>query len=399
LKDGDWAVSIPGCDSICSGMLFADDLVILAESPEELQSSLFSVGAWAIDRNFDFSIKKCCIIVPGVKYASTEFSLLGETVPVVENYTYLGIQIDASLSIDTMVTHRLNKTKKTLGSLLQVITNKLVPISAKLLVIKGILIPVSSYGCELFASSVRKIQPVINQALRAVIGLNMKSIWAQNFHLWAELGVPPLEAVAAKARIRLFMKASSGELRTWIGVLANQVYRCRGVTWVSQCLRWLKKFSVVNLDEIIPLVWAMRKDEAFKVYERTAGWAERLTYPGMELVYQARLNALPLGEKLKHMDERFKNKCPFCLCVEVETLKHMFEDCSAWNDLRVKYLKDCPKGYIEILGGCQYEFRSEVQCREFVLGLQARIPNLVRFVKSVMWRRFGLLPPLNQGPG
>lgn len=55
----DLGVDITGLQRKIQGLLFADDLVLLADSPSELQKSLDRVNHWAGEWGMSFGISKC----------------------------------------------------------------------------------------------------------------------------------------------------------------------------------------------------------------------------------------------------------------------------------------------------------------------------------------------------
>ena len=79
--------------------MYADDIVLLSESPEQLQRMLNAVSAFAVKWQFKFNISKSAVSVAGSKQSakkqraqSMQWTLSGEPLPVVEYYTYLGLE-------------------------------------------------------------------------------------------------------------------------------------------------------------------------------------------------------------------------------------------------------------------------------------------------------------------
>ena len=75
-------------------LLYADDLVILAETPEELQTALDALAAWARDYGFSFSAgpeKSAVMVFHGRHQQLPPFKLGGLNLPFVSSYRYLGV--------------------------------------------------------------------------------------------------------------------------------------------------------------------------------------------------------------------------------------------------------------------------------------------------------------------
>ncbi|CAE7350365.1 pol [Symbiodinium sp. CCMP2456] len=79
-------------------LLYADDLVVLAETRQELQRALDAIGAWGARWHFSFGIgpDKTAVLVVGNRSVDFHFSLQGSVVPVVSEYCYLGVVFQAS---------------------------------------------------------------------------------------------------------------------------------------------------------------------------------------------------------------------------------------------------------------------------------------------------------------
>ncbi|MCO5550338.1 hypothetical protein L7F22_003822 [Adiantum nelumboides] len=90
----DFGVDIPGLTQKIQGLLFADDLVLLADSPLELQNALDRLSTWAHSWGMKFGISKCQATVFFGDLADLKkngsFTLGGERVEVTDKYRYLG---------------------------------------------------------------------------------------------------------------------------------------------------------------------------------------------------------------------------------------------------------------------------------------------------------------------
>ena len=89
----------------CSG-LFADDIVLVAPSKQALKKILNKVYEWAIKNEMTFGINKCATLVvkpinfvKPINYEDPSFFIGSNKLPKTDNYTYLGIPFDESLSL------------------------------------------------------------------------------------------------------------------------------------------------------------------------------------------------------------------------------------------------------------------------------------------------------------
>ena len=77
-------VDVPGLLEGIKGLMFVDDLALLADSPAELQTSLDKTTEWANRWGMKFGIKKCMVMTffgDMTELKKLTFPLGGETVP------------------------------------------------------------------------------------------------------------------------------------------------------------------------------------------------------------------------------------------------------------------------------------------------------------------------------
>ena len=91
-------------------LLYADDLVILAECQEDLQRAFDALGDWAATWHFSFGIgpEKSAVLPVGTR-RQPAFTLQGQPVPCVLSYRYLGVVFQSSRSWQSHVSHVIIK--------------------------------------------------------------------------------------------------------------------------------------------------------------------------------------------------------------------------------------------------------------------------------------------------
>jgi len=187
----------------------------------------------------------------------------------------------------------------------------------------------------------------------------MKSTWAPNVLLWRELGVPPMDALAAKQRARLFIKATSNTMHSWIRTLCEQPNHNKKCTWTSGSHRIISRHKI-DENALMLLYWNRHESRAtvanqflrYGPFVNTSCWFVGLDGSlKLDLICRARLNALPLGNHLRRVNKIYCDKCPYCQAYVVENVQHLFENCKAWDCLRNKYLNPGPIDYSKVLGG------------------------------------------------
>ena len=99
------AQGLPRCDPWWSRnaqkvalLLYADDLVVLADRPSDVQRALDAIGAWGARWRFSFGIgpDKTAVLIVGCRTRNFNFTLHDVPVPIVSEYCYLGVVFQSS---------------------------------------------------------------------------------------------------------------------------------------------------------------------------------------------------------------------------------------------------------------------------------------------------------------
>ena len=89
-------------------LLYADDVVILADTPEELQAALDAVSRWGRLWRFEFGVgpeKSAVMCIHRPRQFPDRLRLGDHSLPFVHVYPYLGVRIDDRLSLADHVSH------------------------------------------------------------------------------------------------------------------------------------------------------------------------------------------------------------------------------------------------------------------------------------------------------
>ena len=90
---------------IITCLLYADDIVLFAKSPEDMLSLLGKAESWAKEWRLVFNGNKCKILIIFAdksthrKFRNTVFTLFGERLELVRVWDYLGMEMRANLSL------------------------------------------------------------------------------------------------------------------------------------------------------------------------------------------------------------------------------------------------------------------------------------------------------------
>ena len=376
-----------------AGLLFADDALGLASTREETCMLCDHITRWTETNEMKVGIGKCGIMEwgsDGVGGYSDESSLPdpdfdarlvigGEAVPIVQEYLYLGVTITRTLAVADLLAPRLESGRKTVYSLAPFLRCPVIPLSDRMKVIQGVVLPRLLYGAELYGmcrSLTDAMQRLLNTALRSMLRVGpWRSL--SSYALWKEFGMKPVCALAAGRRVRAFLKCF--ELSTWVHELVAEPYRTKKWTWVTGVSRWTMqqcpKHS--NLSRAEWLQWQTWTPSLAKAHVESAitqreytlrltGHRKRIetdwysdgeygltplhrpsvayspvSNPGIALLIRARMGAIATVEVLLSMEKLpmgWNGRCPCCGAAVTEDIPHILLECSRYEPQRDKFL-------------------------------------------------------------
>jgi len=200
----------------CCGGLFADDIVLIAPGKKSLRKSLNKVHEWAIKNEMTFGINKCATLV--VKplhfknqdgYVDPTFHLGINPIPKTTQYTYLGIPFNESLSLQPIISNLNSKLNFTLNSYFRFLTNRLVPLHLKRLILIYYILSTVVYYSPLLGSNkgnTKKAQTILNRGMYWCFGFKSRNSNISLYNISKELYIAPLSGIFAIAQIRCFKK-------------------------------------------------------------------------------------------------------------------------------------------------------------------------------------------------
>jgi len=139
-----------------SHLLFADDLVLLSESANGLQSCLDTLNRYCIKWKLSVNTKKTKIVIfsnsPSRKnIAKTTFTIGTEEIEIVDEYKYLGVIFVSSGSFQNTKSFLEKKAKRSLFGMHKYINDCSLPVSTCLALFDKLIQPISTYAAEVWA--------------------------------------------------------------------------------------------------------------------------------------------------------------------------------------------------------------------------------------------------------
>ena len=343
-----------------SGLLFADDLVGVAETGSALQKLIDIVHVYSKRWRFEANVGKCAVII---------FSKLGkvsgkwvwgeESLPVLKSYCYLGVEFSSDGSWDRHIKSLLIRNRQKLGGLYRVLHNFALDLKTRRHIFMAVLRPSLEYGCEVWNTNKCQAKALESIQLRACKYILGCSVTTCDEPVRADLGLESLKCRRDFRKLRWYRKIMCmNNKRLPIKLLSNEweIVRCKGRPRKS----WLAKLDVLKKEldlqdkvldiKVIKEALAKRECEQFemalqhksklriyKELKQEVGFKDYLEYvkgAPSRLFFKFRSGTHGLFEELgRHVNRGGSQECPNCGACK-ESVEHVLFECTAYDSQR-----------------------------------------------------------------
>ena len=191
-------------------LLYADDTIILAESPECLQKGLDALNnycnLWKLSVNA--SKTKIVIFSRGKTRRIPEFTFGNTKIDVVDDYTYLGVIFQFNGKFKKAINKQVSQARGAMFSLLTKTSKLNLPIDIVCELFDRLVVPILLYGSEIWGfENINQIEVFYRNFLRRILGV---SKYTTNCFLYGEVGKFHLESTIALRMFNFWTKIISG---------------------------------------------------------------------------------------------------------------------------------------------------------------------------------------------
>ena len=128
-----------------NNLRYADDTILMAESEEELKSSLMKVEEESEEVGLKLNIQKTKIMASG---PITSWQIDGETVETLRDFIFEGSKITADGDCSHEIKRCLLLGRKVMTNLDSILKSRDITLPTKVRLVKAMAFPVVVYGCE-----------------------------------------------------------------------------------------------------------------------------------------------------------------------------------------------------------------------------------------------------------
>jgi len=361
-------------------LLYADDLVLLAENAVDLQYLMNHLAQLVEMHRCEINEKKTKVVVFGregnsVQYSERMWVIGDKKIDVASEYKYLGIWFDESMSFKRTINERENKCLGAIALLRKMgHVHGTAPIKTSMKVLYAKVLGIMEYGSVVWSTVMKRVEwerleVRMREALRAILGL--RSGRGVNVVIHGDLGIPTFEGIIRKRRV-MWWRELVEMSDTRLCKLIYRWGRCKESAWwdltnaVQHSInpqrkewtkaewargwfgneekKWLAEVDVKcekRKDEVskIKLYGNFKKtlraeaylenedgrDMRSKMVELRGGGCVELEVERCSMSIPAR------GMVFKERNERL---CRYCVVPHVEDVSHFLGICSKWQKLR-----------------------------------------------------------------
>ena len=190
-------------------LLFADDLVLLSESPEALQASINSLSKYCLKWSLQVNLTKTNVVCFS-RQRTTSYNVPHVPFEWITHYHCIRIQIPGVLmsangSLKPVISILASQANKATFSLIKTLGH---PKPTTLLYLFDTLVrPITEYGCEVWASDkAEEMEKVHKRFCKFALGLPTS---ACNAAVYGDLGRCPLENRRKIAMVKYWLRIST----------------------------------------------------------------------------------------------------------------------------------------------------------------------------------------------
>ena len=201
-----------GCYIKLYSLLYADDTILLSESPEDLQKMLNALHKYCEKWKLQVNSNKTKVVIFSkgtLRKTPPEWLLGGEKLEVVKDYTYLGITFNFNGSFKKAIKKQIVQAKRASYSLIAKTRRLKLPLDIQLHLFDACVIPILLYGSEVWGfSNLQDIELFHHQFCKYILKIGKKSI---NSIALGELGRHRLEKTVKLKMLNFWTRLITGK--------------------------------------------------------------------------------------------------------------------------------------------------------------------------------------------
>jgi hypothetical protein len=206
-------------------LLYADDTLVFAESPEEMQLALNEVGIYCHKWGLSINKTKTKIVIfsRGKVRMKYNFKIGNIDIDTSSEYEYLGIVFNFNGSFGKAIKERITPARKAMFGLNEKAVNLLLPPDIHIDLFEKMIAPIFLYGCEVWGyGNVEPLEIFYRSFIKRVLGLHRST---PNCIVYGEVGKYPVIHRVYLRMISFWIKISEGKPTKISSIIYKLIYK------------------------------------------------------------------------------------------------------------------------------------------------------------------------------
>jgi hypothetical protein len=333
-------------------LLYADDIILLANNSDTLQKQLDILTQYGSENNMTYSTPKCQIMAYNITHKPA-LTLSQGVLEYTEEYTYLGVTLTTEKNpFKTHIQKTKQKAKRFEGLIRSIAHRSCNKPWVGRHLWKSVAVPALTYANEIIQynkTDHKTLDQSQNAVGKSVLGGNWLTAHAA---VTADMGWSNFQTREHKNKLkyhgrllnqdgnRLSAKANLHYITRWHTTLSNlyKKYEDRNNPFPAHNITKWEKATTQAVARAYTQEWkdTLKNKTSLGFYQNMDTPSQKDIYDGTygsELLFKARTNSWPIGHRT-HKWEGGNGHCRQCNMGEMENITHLLINCPAYTDQR-----------------------------------------------------------------
>lgn len=356
-------------------LLYADDTILVSETPEDLQTLLNSLDVYCNQWKMQINQNKSKIVIfsRGLVKKVPKWTLGSHTLEVTQDYIYLGVVYNYNGRFTKAIKKQINQARRASFSLMAKARKNKLPVDLQLHLFDTCILPILLYGCEIWGfSDLKDIELFHHQFCKYILRIGPRSI--NNIAL-GELGRFKIEKHIKQRMLNFWVHLACSEPNKishimYLKLLGNDSSDGYQSQWASHIKNTLRSLDLEHLWEVNPSL--LHPNQLKTLFNRklsqlyTQQWQNDIysstacdTYtifkdqlqiePYLTLLdpkfsipiskFRSNNHRLPIVTGRYNRQDRLERLCTLCEMGDVGDEYHYLLRCSYFSSARQKFIK------------------------------------------------------------
>ena len=234
-------------------LLYADDTLVMAESPEELQLAMHEVSNYCTQWDLRVNKRKTKVVIFSRGKVKTKYNFKMGDLEIETDfaYCYLGVVFNFNGKFTNNINERIKQARKAMFSLNAKAARLQLAPDIQIDLFDKIVLPICRYDCEVWGyADIKSLEIFYRKFLKRVLGLHKST---PNGMVYGEVGKFPVANLVHNRMISFWIKVSEGKASKLSSLIYRLVYNLHLNNMYDS--PWLMKIKTLLCNSGNPSFW------------------------------------------------------------------------------------------------------------------------------------------------